>query len=68
MNNELQIIKTYEDLKELIIKISHETPNDMELGDKIRRLYLGSENINEDEIEKRNDSCVCGRQTSGEDC
>ena len=44
------------------------TPNDMVLGDKIRRLYLGSENINEDEIEKRNDSCVCGRQTSGEDC
>jgi len=38
MNNELQIIKTYEDLKELIIKISHETPNDMELGKKIRKI------------------------------
>jgi len=38
MNDELQIIKTYEDLKELIIKISHETPNDMALGNKIRKI------------------------------
>ena len=38
MNNELQIIKTYEDLKEFIIKISHETPNDMTLGNKIRKI------------------------------
>jgi len=38
MNNELQTIKTYEDLKELIIKISHETPNDMALGNKIRKI------------------------------
>lgn len=43
-------------------------PNDMELGEKVRRLYLGSENITENEITKRNDSCVCGRQTSGENC
>jgi hypothetical protein len=54
----------YKEVTELIKTI----PNDMELGEKIRRLYLGSENINEDEIKKRNDSCVCGRQTSGEDC
>ena len=38
MNNEIQTIKTYEDLKELIIKISHETPNDMTLGNKIRKI------------------------------
>jgi hypothetical protein len=54
----------YKEVTELIKTI----PNDMELGEKIRRLYLGSENINEDEIKKRNDSCVCGRQTNGENC
>ena len=43
MNNELQIIKTYEDLKELIIKISHETPNDMELGKKNQKNFGFSE-------------------------
>jgi hypothetical protein len=38
MNEELQIKKTYEDLKDLIIRISHETPNDMALGVKIRKI------------------------------
>jgi hypothetical protein len=38
MNEELQIAKTYEDLKDLIIRISHETPNDMALGVKIRKI------------------------------
>jgi hypothetical protein len=38
MNEELQIKKTYEDLKDLIIKVSHETPNDMALGVKIRKI------------------------------
>jgi hypothetical protein len=38
MNEELQISKTYEDLKDLIIKISQETPNDMALGVKIRKI------------------------------
>jgi hypothetical protein len=38
MNEELQIKKTYEDLKDLIIRISQETPNDMALGVKIRKI------------------------------
>jgi hypothetical protein len=38
MNEELQIKKTYEDLKDLIIRISHETPNNMALGVKIRKI------------------------------
>jgi hypothetical protein len=41
--------------------------NDMELGERIRRLYLGSENINEDEIKKRNDSSLRGGQESRDD-
>lgn len=38
MNNELQTPKNYEDLKDLIIKITQETPNDMTLGVKIRKI------------------------------
>jgi hypothetical protein len=38
MDEELQIKKTYEDLKDLIIRISHETPNNMALGVKIRKI------------------------------
>ena len=54
----------YKEVTELIKTI----PNDMELGEKVRRLYFGSENTNTNETEKRNGSCVCGRQTSGKDC
>ena len=38
MNNESQTPKNYEDLKDLIIKITQETPNDMTLGVKIRKI------------------------------
>ena len=57
MNKELQITKTYEDLKNFIIKISHESPNNMELGDKIREIsnYL-KENKSSDIKEPNNNS------------
>jgi len=51
-----------------VIELIETIPNDMELGEKVRRLYIGSQNINANETEKRNDSCVCGRQTTGENC
>jgi hypothetical protein len=51
-----------------VIELIQTIPNDMELGEKVRRLYFGSENTNTNETEKRNGSCVCGRQTSGKDC
>lgn len=51
-----------------VIELIQTIPNDMELGEKVRRLYFGSENTNANETEKRNGSCVCGRQTSGENC
>jgi hypothetical protein len=38
MNDELKTPKNYEDLKDLIISISDETPNDMSLGVKIRKI------------------------------
>lgn len=50
------------------IEIIKKTPNDMELGEKVRRLYLSTLNNEQHETKKGNDSCVCGRQASGEDC
>jgi hypothetical protein len=38
MNDELQTPKNYEDLKDLILMITQETPNNMELGDKMRKI------------------------------
>jgi hypothetical protein len=38
MNEELQTPKNYDDLKDLIVTTAHETPNDMALGIKIRKI------------------------------
>jgi len=38
MSDELQTPKNYEDLKDLILTITQETPNDMELGVKMRKI------------------------------
>jgi hypothetical protein len=38
MNYEMQTPKNYEDLKNLILTITHETPNDMALGVKMRKI------------------------------
>ena len=51
-----------------VIELVQTIPNDMALGEKIRRLYFESENINTNETKKGNGSCVCGRQTDGENC
>ena len=51
-----------------VIELVQTIPNDIALGEKIRRLYFGSKNINANETKKGNDSCVCGRQTTGENC
>ena len=60
--------KIDENFSKKVIELIETIPNDMELGEKVRRLYFGSENITVNETEKRNDSCVCGRQKTGEDC
>jgi hypothetical protein len=51
-----------------VIELVQTIPNDMALGEKIRRLYFESENINTNETKKGNDPCVCGRQATGENC
>jgi hypothetical protein len=38
MSDELQAPKNYEDLKDLILTITRETPNDMALGVKMRKI------------------------------
>ena len=38
MKDELQTLKNYEDLKDLILTITQETPNDMELGVKMKKM------------------------------
>jgi hypothetical protein len=38
MSDELQTPKNYEDLKDLILTITSETPNDMTLGVKMRKI------------------------------
>ena len=38
MSDELQAPKNYEDLKDLILTITRETPNDMTLGVKMRKI------------------------------
>ncbi len=38
MNEELQTPKNYDDLKDLIVTTAHETPNDMALGIKMRKI------------------------------
>lgn len=51
-----------------VIELVQTIPNDMELGEKVRRLYFESEKTNANEIKKGNDPCVCGRQATGENC
>jgi hypothetical protein len=40
MNEELQTPKNYDDLKDLILKVTQETPNDMMLGVKMRKIAI----------------------------
>lgn len=60
--------KIDENFSKKVIELIETIPNDMELGEKVRRLYFGSKNINANETEKRDDSCVCGRQKTRENC
>lgn len=44
------------------IELIKKTPNDMELGEKVRRLYFAELNNTQNETEKRNDSGLRGGQ------
>jgi hypothetical protein len=50
-----------------VIDLIKTQPNDMILGEKVRRVYYGLENTKNNEIEKGNDSSLRGGQESRDD-
>jgi hypothetical protein len=63
------MINVYETFGQQVIELIEQTPNNMELGDKVRLLYFEL-NINKNKYEnnKRNDSGLLGRQETGDGC